>query len=263
MHLSAATAGITRPAAVTASTAVHRAPANSYHRLSFQSSSPTSLTDSIVGQVSDGRYHIPYRLFVPVLASPGQTVPLILFLHGRGDGGTDNISQTYWMSSMQANTADGDHAAFVLAPQLRTGWNFGTTDGNPTEGLKLTMRALQQAMANPNVDVNRIYVTGVSAGAYGVWDALRRYPKLFAAGVPMSYAGSTGWAKTIAHIPVWAFQGSNDPVRPAKQMRKLIAAIVAAKGSPKYTEIAGGGHYIWDSLYNGAALYEWLFAQAR
>jgi predicted peptidase len=225
--------------------------------------SSTVLTNSIVGSASDGRTTIPYRLFVPSLDSPAQKVPLILFLHGRGDGGTDNVMQTFWMSNLQANTASGPNAAFVLAPQLRSGWQFGASGRKQTEGMTFTMIALRQAMQNPNVDTRRIYVVGVSMGAYGAWDFLRRYPSLFAAGVPMSYAGDLSTARTIANIPIWAFQGSADPIRPVKQMRRMIAALTAAGGHPNYTEIAGGGHYIWNPIFNDPALYAWLFTQQK
>ena len=225
--------------------------------------SSTVLTNSIVGTASDGRTSIPYRLFVPALDSATQKVPLILYLHGRGDGGTDNVMQTFWMSNLQANTASGPYAAFVLAPQLRSGWTFGASGRKQTEGMTLTMIALRQAMQNPNVDTSRIYVTGVSMGGYGVWDILRRYPSLFAAGVPMSYAGDPSTARTIANIPIWAFQGSADPIRPVKQMRRMVAALIAAGGHPNYTEIAGGGHYIWNPIFNDPPLYAWLFTQQK
>jgi predicted peptidase len=225
--------------------------------------SDTVLSNSITGVASDGKAQIPYRLFVPALTSRKQKVPLILYLHGLGDGGTDNVSQVFWMSGLQAATASGPDAAFVLAPQLPSGWVFGIKGTTQAEGMNLTMIALQKAMKNPNVDLNRIYVTGVSMGAYGVWDILRRYPKLFAAGVPMSYGGDPSTASTIAHIPIWAFHGSDDPVKPVQATRAMIAALVAAGGTPWYTEIAGAGHYIWNSIYDKPALYAWLFSKHK
>jgi predicted peptidase len=220
----------------------------------------TDLSNSTVGSVTYHRKTIPYRIFEPALSSPSDKVPLILYLHGQGDGGSDNTTQTYWMSRLQANTAGGPYAAFVVAPQLPLKWPFGTTDRHQTEGLTLTLMALQQAMNNPNVDLSRISVTGVSAGAYGAWDLIRRYPKLFAAAVPMSFAGDRSWAKSVANVPVWAFQGSVDPIQPARRMRSFIAAVVAAHGTPTYIEIPGAGHYIWDSIFDDAALYAWLFS---
>ena len=225
--------------------------------------SDTVLSNSITGTASDGRVQIPYRLFVPALTSPKQKVPLILYLHGLGDGGTDNVAQTFWMSGLQAATASGADAAFVLAPQLPSGWVFGIKGKTQAEGMNLTMIALQKAMKNPNVDLNRIYVTGVSMGAYGVWDILRRYPKLFAAAVPMSYGGDPSTAKTIARIPIWAFHGTDDTVKPVQGTRAMIAALVAAGGTPWYTEIAGGGHYIWNSIYDKSSLYAWLFSKHK
>src|SRR5205085_1485191 len=79
---------------------------------------PTDLSNSIAGSVSDGSASIPYRLFEPQGASPGQKLPLILFLHGAGDRGADNIGQTYWASQLVNHTSGGQYAAYVLAPQI-------------------------------------------------------------------------------------------------------------------------------------------------
>jgi hypothetical protein len=72
-------------------------------------------------------------------------------------------------------------------------------------------------------------------------------------------------APLIKDIPVWAFHGSADPIVPVSATRDMIQALQAAGGSPKYTEIAGGGHVIWDPIYydQSHALYPWLFAQRR
>jgi predicted esterase len=221
----------------------------------------TDLSNSITGSVSDGRKTIPYRLFEPQLASPDQKVPLILFLAGAGDRGTDNISQTFWMGNLQSHTASGPYAAYVLAPQLRPGNRWDTSGKKPSECETLTIAALRQAMAKANVDTSRIYLTGISLGSKGAWDMLFRYPQEFAAAVPMSYGGDPGTARAIKNIPIWAFHGSADHVIPVGTTRRMIAALRNAGGDPKYTEIAGGSHYIWPQVFNEPDLYAWLFAQ--
>jgi predicted esterase len=221
----------------------------------------TDLSNSITGSVSDGRKTIPYRLFEPQLSSPSEKVPLILFLAGAGDRGTDDVSQVFWMGNLQSHTASGAYAAYVLAPQLRPGNRWDTSGKKPSECETLTMTALRQAMANPNVDTSRIYLTGISLGSKGAWDMLFRYPTQFAAAVPMSYGGDPGTAKTIKDIPIWAFHGSADHVISVGTTRRMIAALQKAGGDPNYTEIAGGSHYIWPQVYNAPDLYAWLFAQ--
>jgi hypothetical protein len=127
------------------------------------------------------------------------------------------------------------------------------------------MEALQQVMATENVDTSRIYVTGNSMGAMGVWDIMYREPTVFAAAVPMSGGGDTRTASTIKDIPVWAFHGSADPLVPVTDTRNMIQALQDVGGHPKYTEVPNGGHVIWDPIYQDAShtLYPWLFAQSR
>jgi hypothetical protein len=81
--------------------------------------------------------------------------------------------------------------------------------------------------------------------------------------VPLSAAADPATAPAIKDVPVWAFQGSNDTLVPASATRAMIQALRNAGGTPKYTEIAGGGHVIWDPIYydNSNTLYPWLFAQ--
>ena len=223
----------------------------------------TDLSHTIAGLVSDGTASIPYRLFQPQTEAPGQKVPLILFLQGMGDRGTDNVSQTNWMNNLASKTSSGPYAAYVLAPQISTSMWFSTSSNTPTEGMKLTLQALHEAMKNPNVDASRIYVTGLSMGGFGTWDILRREPGTFAAAVPMSGGGDLATAAAIKNTPVWAFHGSADNVVSVDTTRKMVQALTDAGGSPKYTEIAGGGHAIWSDVYAdaGNTLYPWLFDQ--
>jgi predicted peptidase len=225
-------------------------------------SAATDLTGSITGTASDGKLSIPYRLFVPQLPTPAQQAPLILVLHGNGDAGTDNVSQTFWMSNLRANTAAGQYAAYVLAPQIPLGKAWYSTGRHPAQIESLVISLVRQILSSrPNVDPARIYLTGVSAGALGVWDLLQRNPTFFAAGVPMSGAINASIAPRLKRIPIWAFHGAADTGVLPISTRQMIAAIIKAGGSPWYTEVPGGGHFIWDGVYAMPSLYAWMFAQ--
>jgi predicted peptidase len=225
--------------------------------------SATDLSNSITGSVSDGSASIPYRLFEPQGTSPGQKLPLILFLHGAGDRGADNVGQTYWAGQLVDHTRSGQYAAYVLAPQINTNQWFSSSGSQPTEAMSLTIDALKQVMATANVDPTRVYVTGVSMGSFGTWDILRRDPGVFAAAVPMSGGGDPSTAGLVKDTPIWAFHGSADNIVPVDSTRNMIAAVRAAGGDPKYTEVPGGDHFIWPAIYGDASntLYPWLFSQ--
>jgi predicted peptidase len=223
----------------------------------------TDLSNSVTGSVSDGTASIPYRLFEPQDVSPGAKLPLILFLHGAGDRGTDNVGQTYWASQLVDHTRGGQYAAYVLAPQINTNQWFSSNGSQPTEAMSLTIDALKQVMATQNVDPTRVYVTGVSMGSFGTWDILRRDPGVFAAAVPMSGGGDPSTASLVTDTPIWAFHGSADNIVPVDSTRNMIAAVRAAGGDPRYTEVPGGDHFIWPAIYGDPTntLYPWLFSQ--
>jgi predicted peptidase len=168
------------------------------------------------------------------------------------------------MDQLAQHTRSGQFAAKILAPQLDVDMTFTGPGRRPTEAMSLTMLALQQEMHDPEVDTSRIYVTGLSMGAFGTWDILNRAPKVFAAAVPMSGGGNPATAANIKDVPVWAFHGSDDSVVPVQTTRDMIAALEAAGGTPRYTELAGADHTIWDSVYADAdnTLYPWLFSKS-
>jgi len=217
----------------------------------------------VTGSVSDGGDTLGYRLFSPTGIAPGAKAPLIVYLHGMGERGTDNVAQTTWMGGLLNATQSGQYASYVLAPQIDTNQWFQSFSSKPTEGMSLTIDALKQVMSTQNIDPSRVYVTGISMGAMGAWDILAREPKLFAAAVPISGAGDPKTAVAIKNIPIWDFHGSADPLVPVSATREMISALQSAGGSPKYTEIAGAGHEIWDPIYedSGDTLYRWLFSQ--
>jgi predicted peptidase len=223
----------------------------------------TDLSGSVTGSESDGLASIPYRLFEPGGVTTPQKKPLVLFLHGMGERGTDNVAQTTWMDKLVNHTKSGPHASYVLAPQIDTNMWFQGSANQPTEAMSLTIKAIKQVIATENIDPSRVYVTGVSMGGMGTWDILAREPKLFAAAVPMSGGGDPSTAEKIKDVPVWAFHGDQDTVVPISATRDMIGALRSAGGDPKYTEVAGGGHVIWDDVYANGNLYDWLFDQQK
>lgn len=235
------------------------------------------LSKSLALTYNDGAGHtMPYRLFLPPgWNTPGAEFPLVLFLHGAGERGNDNVSQVNSHIDGLIAATQGAHPAFVLAPQVASNqqwvnisWSVGSytnaTAPSISTSMTMAMHILQDTIATRNVDADRVYVTGLSMGGYGAWDAIARFPKTFAAAVPMSGGGNTDTAATVANIPIWAFHGSADGVVPVSGSRNMINAIKAAAGSPLYTELAGADHVIWAPIYNDAsnALYPWMFSKS-
>lgn len=223
----------------------------------------TTRAAEVTGWVSDGQRSIPYRVFEPANADAGEKLPLILYLHGMGERGTDNVQQANSAANLIKATRSGAHAAYVLAPQIASDMWFQSWTRNPTQATALTLKALEQVQATENVDTSRIYVTGISMGGMGAWDVVGRAPTTFAAAVPIAGGGDVKTAAAVAGTPVWAFHGGADNVVPVSATRDMVVALQRAGGDVKYSEVAGGGHVIWNDIYADGTLYDWMFAQTR
>jgi predicted peptidase len=220
------------------------------------------LSQSYAGVASDGTTSLPYRFFSPQGLAAGQKVPLILYLHGLGDSGTDNVAQTSFIEQLRGNTTSGQYAAYLLAPQVPVGVLWAIDQKNPTAVESLVVTLIKSLLPyHKDIDPKRIYITGVSSGSQGAWDLMQRFPKFFAAGVPISAGINPNVAPRLKGIPIWAFHGAADESVYVESTRVMIRAMIAAGESPWYTEIPGGGHAIFDQVYSMPALYAWWFAK--
>ena len=113
------------------------------------------------------------------------------------------------------------------------------------------------------VDIDRIYIMGLSMGGYGVWDAIQRRPNFIAAAVPICGGGDKSMAKSLINIPIWAWHGDQDQVINVLRSREMNLAIKRLGGSPKYTEVIGRGHDVWLDVWTADDLWKWLYSQSR
>lgn len=215
---------------------------------------------------------LPYRLLTPEAIEPQRRYPLVVFLHGAGERGSDNAAQLVHGGRNFADAAmRRRHPAFVIFPQcpaeqkwVEVPWD-GKTHGMPAEpsgplGSVLELvAALGQELP---VDTNRVYGVGLSMGGFGTWDVLQRRPELLAAAVVVCGGGDPAHAKAFASTPVWAFHGADDPVVVPDRSRSMIAALEAAGGRPIYTEYEGVGHDSWTVTFDNRLVWDWLFAAA-
>jgi predicted peptidase len=213
----------------------------------------------------NGRQTMPYRLFVPSNYDKSQSYPLVIWLHGGGSAGDDNLGQIsldnklgthFWTRKENQDK----HPAFVLAPQSLGTWD-SNADTQMSEELNLVMDILAVVRKDYAIDSNRLYVAGQSNGGIGVFGLITKKPGLFAAAIPLCGAGNTNIASRAAKTAIWAFHGEKDDVIPVEHTRKMIAALKKAGGMPKYTEYKGIGHDIWEMVFKEPQLEDWLFAQ--
>jgi lysophospholipase L1-like esterase/poly(3-hydroxybutyrate) depolymerase len=215
---------------------------------------------------------LPYRLLAP--AKVEGKVPLVIFLHGAGERGSDNEAQLRHGASLFLKPEVREkYPCYVMAPQCPAvqrwvdwDWNLpAVTQPEEASGpMKLLIGALDSFLKEtPDVDLERIYVTGLSMGGYGTWDLATRFPGRFAAIAPVCGGGDPDKAPTISNLPVWAFHGAADAVVTVDLTRKMIAALEKAGGHPLYSEYAAMGHDSWSTAYAEPRLLDWMFAQKR
>lgn len=200
--------------------------------------------------------------------------PLVLFLHGAGERGSDNAKQLKYLPTWLAEPElRRRHPCFVLAPQCRmderwvdVSWADGASTPqatSPTPDLAAAIAALADVSAKEAVDPARVYLTGLSMGGFGTWDLAARMPERFAAIMPVCGGGDDRLAGRIASLPIWCFHGDADQAVPVRRSRDMIAAVIAAGGRPIYSELAGVGHDSWTPAYRDRFVLDWLFGQRR
>ena len=224
-----------------------------------------------------------YQVFLPEDWSSNKKWPVILFLHGAGERGSDGLLQTQLGIATAVRKDRTRFAAIIVMPQCKTGswWSEPAM-----EDMALALATLAAASKEFKGDSKRTYLTGISMGGYGSWAIAAQNPNKFAASVPIcggivlpehlrqqhpemekiafaddpkSYADV---AAKIGKTPVWIFHGGDDPVVPVDGSRKLNEAIKAAGGSVRYTEYPGVGHNSWDNAYVDPELMTWMLSKA-
>ena len=218
---------------------------------------------------------LPYRLLVPPSSpdaqKPDTRFPLLLFLHGAGERGTNNTAQLVHGTKLYLDAANrAKFPCYVIAPQCPEGkqwanmpWSTpkGTQPAEPSEPMKAVLELLDASMATMKIDPQRIYVTGLSMGGYGTWDLITRFPDRFAAAAPICGGGDETVAPRAVKSPIWAFHSDDDSVVPVSRTRNMVAALRAAGGTPKYFEYWGLGHNSWGKAYSEPEFLPWMFAQ--
>jgi predicted peptidase len=221
-----------------------------------------------------------YRLLEPpqgisgASRPPGGKVPVVLFLHGAGERGSDNEQQLKYLPTWLAEPAARErYPCFLVAPQCRSdhrwvevAWNDRASTPQaaiPTTDMAAAVAALEATLALEAADPRRVFLTGLSMGGFGAWDLAARMPERFAALLPICGGGDERTAPRLVDLPVWCFHGDADTAVPVERSRRMIAALEAAGGSLKYSELPDVGHDSWTPAYRDPAVLDWLFRQSR
>lgn len=228
--------------------------------------------------VGTSKLRMPYRLLAPLDLSSDVKYPLVVLFHGSGERGNDNEKQLVnGVERFARPESRSRYPCFVLAPQCPTHlggqpimWTGSREEMHrlklapePAAPLQTALELLFMIQEKHPVDLDRVYITGISMGGFAAWEGLIRHTQNFAAAVPVCGGGDVSFADRIKDIPIWAFHGAEDPVVPVIYSRSMIEVLKQAGGNPRYTEYPRVGHNSWDRAYAEPELLAWLFSHKR
>lgn len=198
---------------------------------------------------------LPYTSYKP--RGQEEPYPLILYLHGVGERGTNpDILHQFGPNTYAAQ--QGENFPFVLvSPQC-------PPDSFWVNELLALDEFLAHLLRTFNIDPDRVYLTGNSMGGYGVWQWAAAKPHHWAAIAPIC-GGGAPWmaARFLTDIPVWAFHGDADDAVDIGESERMVAAVQRGGGDARLTIYEGVGHDSWTQTYLNPALYEWFLSHER
>ncbi len=204
-----------------------------------------------------GNYELEYLLYLPKGYEEGEKEwPLMLFLHGAGERGNDiNLVKLHGVPKVIER---GEELPFiVIAPQCPEGlfWDFTV--------LQLE-QLIEGIMKELSVDKKRVYLTGLSMGAFGSYALAAYRPDLFAAMIAI--CGGVAYPKRawlIKDIPLWVFHGEQDNVISVEKSIEVVEEVKKAGGEPKLTIYPDKRHDSWTVTYDNPEVYEWLLSHEK
>ena len=224
---------------------------------------------------------LPYRLLLPKNYDASKKYPLVLFLHGAGERGSDNEAQLThgWKVFLQDSVRE-KYQAIVVFPQCAANsywsnvqivndtvtkkriFNF-LKDGKPTIAMKMVLHLLDELEDNYKLDDDRYYVGGLSMGGMGTFELVRRKPKMFAAAFAICGGANTATAKKLKRTDWWIFHGLKDDVVSPEFSRNMTDALKAVGADVKLTLYPAANHNSWDAAFAEKDLLPWLFSKHK
>jgi poly(3-hydroxybutyrate) depolymerase len=236
---------------------------------------PAQETGFLNRKIQIGKVTYRYQVYVPEdwRRDDHKLWPVILFLHGRGERGSEGM----WQTQIGLPEAIRDHPDrwpfIVVMPQCAIDRYW--TD---REMLAMAIAELDSEMAEFHGDRARTYLSGLSLGGYGAWELARQYPTrwagiaIAAGGIFWSYAPerwqqasalSNEYARAVGRTPIWLFHGADDKVVAPRQDELLYVALKTNGGHVRLWVYQGLKHDCWTRAYNEPELPRWLLSHRR
>lgn len=245
----------------------------------------TSAQDLSLYQKKEYKYEegkiLPYRILYPENYDKKKKYPLVLFLHGAGERGNDNEKQLVHGSKMFL-TEDNrkNYPAIIVFPQCpeNSFWSSVSIDRSKspvkfafdyeynfiTWPLEAVHRLVKHLMDEESIDKKRCYITGLSMGGMGTFEFVYRFPKIFAAALPICSGGdSLHYDERVKKTAFWVFHGDADAVVSVNESKAMVQKLLRLNADVTYNEYAKVNHNSWDNAFAEPTFLSWMFAQKR
>jgi len=230
-----------------------------------------------------GKGELPYRILYPLSFDSTHQYPLLIFLHGAFEKGTDNEAQLRIGGRFFLREENRKNfPAIIVFPQcpdddswawfdtkidsttgLAASWDF-PFHKEPTAVTGLLKKLIDSLLSTSFIDKSRIYIGGLSQGGMGVYDMIARYPDIFTAAFPICGAGKVSTAKEFAgKVAVWIFHGTDDEIVPVRFSREFYKRLIKLNADVKYSEYPSVHHNSWVNDFAEKELLSWVFTKTR
>lgn len=215
-------------------------------------------TGFLFDTVTVGNAERSFAVYVPRDYTPDRQWPVIVFLNGSGECGTDGQKHLAvgLPPAIMLNAKEWPFiGVFPQKPDQRSAW---------LDHDDLVQAALDKTLAAYSTDKSRVYLTGLSQGGRGTWEIGAKHPDKFAAIAPVCGWGDPATlAPALAKTPCWAFHGEKDTAVPPSGTKNIIAALEKLNAPAKMTIYPDADHNSWDRAYRNEKLGEWFLTHKK
>lgn len=205
-----------------------------------------------------------YLLYLPkgYDAKDSRRWPLVLFLHGAGERGSD-IKKVAAHGPPKLVQNGREFPFILVSPQCPAGERWSD---------EVLLGLLDHVIKHHRVDLHRVYLTGLSMGGFGTWSLGLKYPERFAAIAPVCGGGTiidvrsatSGKLAALKSLGIWAFHGAKDSVVKLEESERMVAAAKQVGiEDVKLTIYPEAKHDSWTETYANPELYDWLLKHER
>lgn len=202
---------------------------------------------------NDRHFNFSYVKYLPKDYDETKKYPLVFFLHGAGERGEDLDVACRHGYMKHVRESGAEYPFIFVAPQCPDGKYWACY----TESL---LAFLDYVCESLPIDMDRVYLTGLSMGGTGTWMLAMAAHERFAAIAPICGSGIYWYGGILKDIPIMVYHGDCDETVPIHDSMEMVKSVNKRGGNAQIKVLYGVGHDAWEQAYAGDALYTWLLS---